>query len=97
MTYLMLNSFVLLFLFVVLNLFMRKTPWLTVGLTTVAMLAITAIFDNLIIITGTVAYDENKILGWLIGTAPIEDFAYTLAAVILVPGLWILLGRKQGK
>jgi lycopene cyclase domain-containing protein len=95
MTYLMLNLFVLLFLFVLLNLFMRRTPWLTVGLTALAMMLITAIFDNFIIISGIVSYDENKILGWLIGAAPIEDFAYTLAAVILVPGLWIFLGRKQ--
>jgi lycopene cyclase domain-containing protein len=92
----MLNIFVLLFLFVVLNLFMRRTPWLSVGFTALAMLLVTAIFDNFIIISGIVAYDENKILGWLIGAAPIEDFAYTLAAVILVPGLWILYGRKQG-
>lgn len=54
----------------------------------ISMLAMTAVFDNLIIGTGIVAYDESKILGLKIFLAPIEDFAYTLAAAILVPSIW---------
>jgi hypothetical protein len=29
-----------------------------------------------------------------IGKAPIEDFAYTVAAAVLLPSLWTLLARK---
>lgn len=94
MTYLALNLTVLLTLLVILNLFMRRTPWASIGLTLVAMLALTAVFDNVIILSGTVDYDPNKISGWLIGVAPIEDFAYTIAAVFLVPALWVIFSRR---
>ena len=62
----------------------KKLPWRGIGLATVALLAITAIFDNVIIGLGIVAYDETKISGIMIGLAPIEDFAYSLAAPILI-------------
>lgn len=62
----------------------KKLPWRTIGLATVALLAITAVFDNVIIGLGIVAYDETKISGIMIGLAPIEDFAYSLAAPILI-------------
>ena len=39
-----------------------------------ALLIGTAIFDNLIIWSGLVAYDDSKILGMRIGLAPVEDF-----------------------
>lgn len=95
MTYLWLNLSVLITLFVVLNVIMRKTPWGSIGWTTVILIAFTAVFDNLIIATEIVAYDPLKISGVLIGIAPIEDFAYTLAAVVLIPALWNLFGRKR--
>jgi len=62
----------------------KQLPWRGIGLATVALLAITAIFDNVIIGLGIVAYDETKISGIMIGLAPIEDFAYSLAAPILI-------------
>jgi len=62
----------------------KKLPWRAIGLSTVALLALTAIFDNVIIGLGIVAYDATKISGIMIGLAPIEDFAYSLAAPILI-------------
>lgn len=62
----------------------KQLPWRAIGLATVALLAITAIFDNVIIGLGIVAYDETKISGIMVGLAPIEDFAYSLAAPILI-------------
>jgi lycopene cyclase domain-containing protein len=52
------------------------------------MLVLTAVFDNLIILAGIVAYDETKLLGISVGAVPIEDFAYTVVAVLLVPAIW---------
>ena len=66
-------------------------------LTLFGMLALTAVFDNLIIYSGIVGYDEEKISGWKIGLAPIEDFSYTVVAVILVPTLFNLFARKISK
>ncbi|WP_258934550.1 lycopene cyclase domain-containing protein [Nesterenkonia pannonica] len=40
------------------------------------LFVLTAIFDNVIIGIGLVAYDESVISGLRIGRAPIEDFAY---------------------
>lgn len=57
-------------------------------LTLLSMLLMTAIFDNLIIGSGIVAYDESKISGLKIFLAPIEDFAYTIAAVLTMPAIW---------
>ena len=62
-------------------------------LTTAVILIVTAIFDNLIVGTGIVAYDEDLILGVKIGYAPIEDFSYSLAAPLLIA---IVIELKKG-
>ena len=52
------------------------------------MLILTAVFDNLIILAGIVDYDATKLMGIYVGVVPIEDFAYTVVAVMLVPVIW---------
>jgi hypothetical protein len=44
---------------------------------------------------GLVGYDRAQISGAFVGVAPVEDFAYTIAAVVLLPSLWSLLGAKK--
>jgi lycopene cyclase domain-containing protein len=58
------------------------------------MMVLTAVFDNVIIGSGLVAYDEQLLSGVMVGLAPLEDFAYTLAAVMMIPALWHLLERR---
>lgn len=70
------------------------TVFSALGLTLVLMLITTAIFDNVIIGVGLVAYDPSTLTGIFIGLAPQEDFAYTLAAVIILPALWTALGTS---
>ena len=61
----------------------------------VPLLLATAIFDNLIVGFGIVAYDSSKICGLFIGFVPVEDFCYSIAAVWLVPAIWrAALNRK---
>lgn len=94
MTYLLLTLSVLSAL-AVYGFLMRK--WLVLKpliATTAVMFSLTAIFDNVIIGTGIVAYDPNKISGITIGFAPIEDFAYTVLAIVLVPSLFNLFRTK---
>jgi small toxic polypeptide LdrA/B/C/D len=62
------------------------------GYTLAIMLVTTAIFDNVIIGVGLVAYDPSTLLGVFIGLAPEEDFDYAIAAVIILPALWTALG-----
>lgn len=62
-------------------------------LTGLVLVALTAVFDNVIVGVGIVDYDDAKIAGLLVPIAPIEDFAYAIGAVLLVPALWTWLGR----
>lgn len=61
----------------------------------VILLALTAIFDSLIIKAGIVAYDASLLLGLYIGAAPIEDFFYAIFAAILIPSVWTWLSRER--
>ena len=53
----------------------------------IPVLILTSIFDNILTALPIVTYIPNHILGLHIGTVPVEDFAYAIAAVILVPAL----------
>jgi lycopene cyclase domain-containing protein len=94
MTYLLLNVTVM--ALVAIYAFLMRHWWVTRPLvgTAVVMLTLTAIFDNVIIATGIVAYDAEKISGIKIGVAPIEDFAYTVLAIVLVPSLFNFFRTK---
>ncbi|WP_309067323.1 lycopene cyclase domain-containing protein [Microbacterium sp.] len=56
-----------------------------------ALIVLTAVFDNVMIAAGLFAYADAHISGIRIGAAPIEDFAYPLASVILLPAVWARL------
>ncbi len=70
---------------------LRARPLLVTAL---VMLTLTLIFDNVIIGTGIVAYDQEKLSGIMLGYAPIEDFAYTLVALVLTPSLYEMFRRR---
>lgn len=63
----------------------------------VVLVAMTAVFDNVIVGTGIVAYDGSRILGLRVGVAPIEDFSYAVVAALALPALWVLLGRRRAR
>jgi hypothetical protein len=44
---------------------------------------------------GLFGYNPEQISGTFIGLAPLEDFAYAIAAVVLLPALWHLIGRRR--
>lgn len=95
MTYWILNSY---FLAVLVLFYFVSGAWrkFTLHLHTFAALLIgTAIFDNAIIGFGLVAYDETKISGIKIGLAPIEDFAYSIAVVLLATSVAALMKKKN--
>ena len=58
------------------------------------MLILTAVFDNFIILAGIVDYDATKLMGIYVGVVPIEDFAYTVVAVLLVPAIWKAVNKE---
>lgn len=67
---------------------------LAVGGGLVVLLLMTALFDNIMIGIGLVGYEPSLISGAFIGIAPLEDFAYAVAAAVLLPALWVLLERR---
>ncbi|GAA3272320.1 prenyltransferase [Paenarthrobacter aurescens] len=69
--------------------------WKAVGLAFAALAVLTAVFDSVMIGMELFHYDASHILGFRIGLAPIEDFAYPLAGVVALPGLWMWLTRKR--
>jgi lycopene cyclase domain-containing protein len=59
------------------------------------LLVMTLVFDNIMIQVGLVGYDPDKLVGLILGVAPIEDFAYAIAALVLLPAVWYLLRRRR--
>ncbi len=88
MTYPLLTLVVLLLFSIYAWLMRRWINWRFLVPASIFMIAMTAIFDNVIIASGIVDYDYEKTLGLRIWLAPIEDFAYTLVALVLLPSLF---------
>ena len=100
MTYLVLNAVFLavavviaVVAFATRRLSKRSLP--TLGITLVVVFALTAVFDNVMIAIGLFGYAPAHTTGLTIGLAPLEDFSYPLAAVLLLPSLWALLGTHD--
>jgi lycopene cyclase domain-containing protein len=75
---------------------LRRPPRLaSILLAGAILLVMTAIFDNVMVGVGLVGYDRRLISGAFIGVAPLEDFAYAIAAVVLLPSVWMLLGHRR--
>lgn len=69
------------------------------GISAGVLVALTAVFDNIMIAAGLFTYPTEQISGVRIGLAPIEDFSYALCAAFLVPAVFTLLpapGRTRG-
>lgn len=65
------------------------------AVTAIVLIALTAVFDSLMIALGLFAYPAEHLTGIRIGLAPIEDFAYPLCAAFLVPAVLALADRKR--
>lgn len=70
-----------------------KRWWIMLG----TLLALTAVFDSILVYFKVVGYELDKILGIYIGYAPIEDFFYAIFAAIIVPWAWHKFGAKDDK
>lgn len=75
----------------------RRALWGALGGSAALLFVLTAVFDNLMIAAGIMAYStDQNVSGVQVGLAPLEDFAYPLAGVLLLPALWLLLGGRVG-
>lgn len=97
MTYAELNLLFLIPVAALLFFFRYLVRWRTLCFTIATLVIMTAIFDNFIVASGIVAYNPDTLSGAFIGFAPIEDFAYTLVAAVLIPLTWWWLGSRDAK
>ncbi len=95
MTYLWLNLIFSAAAIALAMFFARGVRVRSIVVTGLALIAITAIGDSLIVGSGIVAYDPAKILGIMVGFAPVEDFAYAIVAIVLVPVIWNATAKRK--
>lgn len=65
------------------------------GIAALVLIALTAIFDNVMIAAGLFTYPEEHLSGLRVGLAPIEDFSYAVCAAFLVPAVFVLARRDR--
>jgi len=102
-TYLWLDGIFLLVAALVLAVAVLRAPdraelvrrwWLPVTAAGVLLAVLTAVFDNLMIGAGLMTYDDAHLSGARVGLVPLEDFAYPLAGLLLLPALWLFTRRR---
>lgn len=64
-----------------------------VAVVALALILLTAVFDSVMIWADLFRFDEQMLLGVRIGLAPLEDFAWPVAAALLLPAVWEAMGR----
>ncbi len=67
------------------------------AISALVLLALTAVFDNIMIAVGLFTYPPEHLSGLRIGLAPLEDFTYPLCAAFLVPAVYALLTRSLAR
>lgn len=70
--------------------------WAGVALVAVVLVVLTAVFDSVMILADLYRYEEEMLSGLRIGLAPVEDFAWPVAAALLLPSVWELLDARAG-
>ena len=96
-TYLILNCITLLTVIIALFALHQRIVWpiKTWLMTFGALLLLTLVFDNLLIWLDMYRYAPDKIVGFYVWFAPIEDFMYPLLAAIVIPATWNKLGASH--
>ncbi|MYM19384.1 lycopene cyclase domain-containing protein [Brevibacterium sp. 5221] len=69
--------------------------WRAAAAAAALLVALTIVFDNLMIAVGLMVYADAHASGLRIGLMPLEDLAYTVLAAAALPALWELLGRRE--
>lgn len=73
----------------------RRRPsrrwWAATGLTLLTLAVLTAVFDTAMIAADLFRFDESRLAGFFVGLAPVEDFAWPIAAVLVVPAVVLLM------
>jgi lycopene cyclase domain-containing protein len=71
--------------------------WSATALAALVLLVLTAVFDSLMIGADLFRYDTSSLTGLRVLRAPVEDLAWPLVAVLVLPALWELLGLLRSR
>lgn len=72
----------------------RRRSWAALAIAAAILVALTVVFDSIMIAVDLFRYDDALLLGPSVGLAPIEDLAYALIALLVVVALWRLLPTR---
>lgn len=75
----------------------ERPSGLAIAWTVLGLAITTAVFDNLMIAAGLFEFADEHLVGLFVGRAPVEDVGYPLAAALLLPALWHLLGARAAR
>lgn len=93
-TYLILNA-IFIGVMLIAARYMGLKPTLRLMIAGGILLILTAVFDNLAIASDLFGYSTDRLLGLYLILAPVEDFAYTIGAIIIVPAVWSALNERK--
>ncbi|HWV79443.1 MAG TPA: lycopene cyclase domain-containing protein [Isoptericola sp.] len=71
--------------------------WVATALAAVVLVALTVVFDSLMIAADLFRYDDAALLGVRLWLTPVEDLAWPLVAALLLPALWALAGDERAE
>ena len=69
--------------------------WLATTVTVVALVALTVVFDSVMIAADLFRFDEAALTGLRLGLAPVEDLAWPVAAGLGLPALMALRADRS--
>jgi len=70
----------------------QGTPFgLPVAVTLAVLVALTVVFDSLMIGADLFRYDPAGLVGARVWRTPVEDLAWPVAAALALPSVWVLL------
>ena len=71
----------------------RRAPFMAaVAVTCLALVALTLVFDTVMIRADLFRYGVHALVGARVGMVPVEDLAWPVAAGLLVPSVAVLAG-----
>lgn len=73
----------------------RRRSWGALAIAAAILMALTVVFDSVMIAVDLFRYDDALLLGPRVGLAPVEDLAYALIALLVVVALWRLLPTRM--
>lgn len=72
----------------------RSLPWAAIGLVCLLALAYTTPWDNLLVLNGVWSYAPGRVLGWLFGAVPAEEYGFFILQTVLTSLFTLLLWKR---